>query len=101
MSRGRTRRGRNNDNELSVWEFANKLRECPTTKNAMPNLPESTTEKEADDYIGLLCLLERETPENNQFGKQFVQTLCALTLFCYYARNTYLRACAYYYAHSI
>jgi len=69
MARG-GRRGRSSKKAKDVWQFGNELRECPTTKNAVPNLPSGKlSKKKADEFVGRLCLLETKTPKDGKFSR--------------------------------
>ena len=70
--RGRAR-GDTNSSELSVYDLANKLKECKKTKNAVPNLPSTSTEEEANNFLGLMCLIECKSPVGKRkFDKKYV-----------------------------
>ena len=62
MARRRRARG---GGETNVWELADKLVKCPTTKNAVPNLPDNCTSEQAKGYFGRLCLLLRDDPPDD------------------------------------
>lgn len=79
MSRRRGRRREGHGNEFTVWELANRLRDCKKTKNAVPKLPSGKLKAdEADDFVGHLCLLEIKTSSPFKFGKRFVFVICIL-----------------------
>ena len=68
--RGRARKNALSD-EMTVWEFANQLRKCNTTKNSVPCLPEGElTQEEADAFVGLSCLLEVKAMTGDKFDKR-------------------------------
>ena len=68
--RGRARKNALSD-EMTVWDFANQLRNCKTTKNAVPCLPEGElTQEEADAFVGLSCLLEVKAMTGGKFDRK-------------------------------
>lgn len=68
--RGRARKNALSD-EMTVWDFANQLRNCKTTKNAVPCLPEGElTQEEADAFVGLSCLLEVKAMTGGKFDRR-------------------------------
>ena len=72
------RGGRGNSGEnMDVWRFTNNLRNCPTTTNAVPTLPDLadvSVDTNLKEYVGRMCLLQVSDAKDAE--EKFAKRLC-------------------------
>jgi len=67
----RRRRGGGNEDECTLYDMANKMRQCGVTKNAVPTIPKIINGTDINTYVGRMCLLQVKEPRDNLFSRKY------------------------------